>query len=154
MTVRSRLVWFFPLLLVSLALDQLTKFWARGALVEGVSKDVLGAFWKWRLSFNTGVAFSMFSDLGAGRIILPVIAAVVFGVVAWMALKSETTRRSRLAGVQRRRRRAGRGRDRHAAVALATAGARRGLTPRAPAGILAFVLNRSVLPRRWWWPLS
>jgi signal peptidase II len=89
MTVQKRLAWFFPIVLVTLALDQLTKAWARVALVEGVSKDVIGSFWHWRLSFNTGVAFSMFAHVGAGRIILPIIAAVVFGVVAWMAAKSE-----------------------------------------------------------------
>jgi signal peptidase II len=96
MTVQKRLAWFFPVLVVTLALDQLTKAWARGALVEGISKDVIGSFWHWRLSFNTGVAFSLFSNLGAGRVILPIIAAVVFAGVVWMAAKSEPTTRAQV----------------------------------------------------------
>ena len=96
MTVKKRLAWFFPVLVLSLVLDQLTKAWARGALVEGVSKDVIGAFWHWHLSFNTGVAFSMFANLGAGRIVLPIIAAVVFAGVVWMAAKSEPTTRAQV----------------------------------------------------------
>ena len=99
MTVRKRLIVFFPLLVVTLVLDQLTKAWARGALVEGVSKDIIGSFWHWHLSFNTGVAFSMFSNLGAGRVILPIIAAVVFSVVVWMALRASEITRAHVAAL-------------------------------------------------------
>ncbi len=99
MTVRHRLAWFFPILLVTLVLDQITKAWARGALVEGVSRHVFGAFWHWRLSFNKGVAFSMLSDLGAARVVLPIIAALVFGTVVWMASRSDQTSRPQVAAL-------------------------------------------------------
>jgi signal peptidase II len=96
MTVRKRLAWFLPVLLISLFLDQLTKAWARGALVEGVPRAVIGSFWHWRLSFNTGVAFSMFAGASAGRILLPIIAVAVVATVTWMAARNPQITRAQL----------------------------------------------------------
>src|SRR5262245_9326472 len=87
--VRRRLFLFVPVLVLTLALDQLTKAWARGALVEGLSQAVIGSFWHWRLSFNTGMAFSLGADSTAAKILLPLIAIVATGAVTWMAVRAE-----------------------------------------------------------------
>jgi signal peptidase II len=97
--VRKRLALYLPVLLVALALDQLTKAWARGALVEGQPEAVLGTFWHWRLSFNTGMAFSLLDDSSAARVLLPVIAIVTCAVITWMAARSEHARRPELVGL-------------------------------------------------------
>jgi signal peptidase II len=66
---------------VSIALDQGTKSWALAALGDGDPIHVLGSL-QLRLSFNTGVAFSL--GQGSGLIIVP-LALVVVGVVVYVA---------------------------------------------------------------------
>jgi signal peptidase II len=91
--VRKRLLVFVPVLLVSLALDQLTKAWAREALEPGATHAVIGSFWHWRLSFNTGMAFSLGHNSGLARVLLPVVAVIATGAVTWMALRTPEGRR-------------------------------------------------------------
>ena len=63
-----RRLWIFSLAAVlTLAADQLTKLWARGALVYGRPVPFLGSFWDWELSFNTGSAFGLFQSVNGAR---------------------------------------------------------------------------------------
>jgi signal peptidase II len=66
---------------VSIALDQGTKSWALAALGDGDPIHVLGSL-QLRLSFNTGVAFSL--GQGSGLVIVP-LALVVVAVVVYVA---------------------------------------------------------------------
>jgi signal peptidase II len=67
---------------LSIVLDQLTKWWARHELVHaGASSTVIHGYWDWRLSYNTGSAFGMFAGQNGSRIFLSVI-----GVAATIAI--------------------------------------------------------------------
>lgn len=59
---------------VVVLVDQLTKWWALNALADGPIVVVDG-FFQFRLTFNSGASFSMFTQAG------PVIAIVAFGVI-------------------------------------------------------------------------
>jgi signal peptidase II len=65
------------IVLAVLALDQLTKDWALGALDDGRTIDLVGSL-RFRLVFNPGGAFSLFGGGGWG----PVISALAITVVA------------------------------------------------------------------------
>lgn len=76
-----RFVRFIALSGVTILLDQVTKVLARRALEFGVPKPVIPGYWDWRLSYNYGSAFGLFSGMGAARIFLTVV-----GVVAVVAI--------------------------------------------------------------------
>jgi signal peptidase II len=80
-------VWiFFTVLTATLALDQVVKAWARGAMNEGGSLRGLpwpGVF-EFKLTYNEGVAFGFFQ--GAGRLLSPVAIAIAVGA-AWYSMK-------------------------------------------------------------------
>ena len=60
---------------VAVALDQLTKAWAEYALADGPIV-IIEDFFQFRLTYNTGAAFSMFSGGG------PILAVIAVGVIA------------------------------------------------------------------------
>jgi signal peptidase II len=60
--------------------DQLTKWWASVALDDGPI-GVIDGFFRFRLTFNTGASFSLFS--GGGQV-LAVIAFGVVGLIVYM----------------------------------------------------------------------
>lgn len=66
---------------VVLVLDQLTKSWAVSALDDG---NIIDLFWtlRFRLTFNTGMSFSLGS--GSGALIAP-MSLVVVGGLLWMS---------------------------------------------------------------------
>lgn len=88
--------------MISLVADQATKLWARETLpvhpvgcevpadiVEhkciGVAVPVVDGYWDWRLSFNPGSAFGLFSSRGGARVFLTVVGiAAVFGMLYMM----------------------------------------------------------------------
>jgi len=73
--------------IVVVLLDQLTKWWATTALADGPIV-VIDGFFQFRLTFNTGAAFSMFSGGG------PILAVIAIGVVAVILfVLSDTSRR-------------------------------------------------------------
>jgi signal peptidase II len=59
---------------VVLVLDQLSKAWAESALADGPIVVIEG-FLQFRLTYNTGAAFSMFSKGG------PILAVIAVGVI-------------------------------------------------------------------------
>lgn len=73
---------------ISILLDQVTKFWARSALKDGPIVVVEG-YWDFVLAYNTGAAFSMFENLGSGRVVLSIIALVAIGAIVSMVHKAE-----------------------------------------------------------------
>ena len=60
--------------IVVAAIDQLSKTWAVNALVDGPIVVIPGAL-QFRLTFNTGASFSIFSNQG------PILAVVAIGVI-------------------------------------------------------------------------
>jgi signal peptidase II len=66
---------------LTLLSDQLSKYWARGALELGRPTKFLGVFWDWELSYNPGSAFGLFNTMGSAKIFLSVV-----GVVACVAI--------------------------------------------------------------------
>jgi signal peptidase II len=72
---------FLIISLITLFLDQLTKWYARDQLRLGYAKQVIKGYWDWRLSYNTGSAFGMFHDAAYARIFLSLV-----GVVACVAI--------------------------------------------------------------------
>ncbi|ACY16986.1 signal peptidase II [Haliangium ochraceum] len=85
---------FLIVSLVSLVADQITKIWARSALptvtgpngrLYGVAQPVVENFFDWRLSFNTGSAFSLFSG---ERVFLTVVGLLAVGIVFYMVYRA------------------------------------------------------------------
>jgi signal peptidase II len=69
--------------------DQVTKAWARAALSYGQAKPVIDGYWEWELSFNTGVAFGLFSSVSGARIFLSVIGFIACGIILYILRKSD-----------------------------------------------------------------
>lgn len=66
----------------ALALDQVTKAWALAALWPPHVPHPVTPFLNWRLGFNTGVTFGMFS--GGEAASAWILSGVAAGVVAWL----------------------------------------------------------------------
>lgn len=90
---------------LSLVADQATKVWARHALpvhpescqipadivdhkCVGVAVPVIDGYWDWRLSFNPGSAFGLFSSQGGARVFLTIVGLAAVAGMLWMMHKS------------------------------------------------------------------
>ena len=84
---RSRAAWVVSALAVIVALDQLTKAWAVSALADG-PKHVIGDFFVFEVSRNSGSAFSRFQGY------TPVLAvlAIVIALFVARAVRQATDR--------------------------------------------------------------
>jgi signal peptidase II len=74
---------------LTLVIDQLTKWWARDALTFGKPMAVIKDYWEWRLSFNTGSAFSMFQGTAGARWFLSLIGVAATVAILWMLRKAK-----------------------------------------------------------------
>ena len=75
-------------LLLAVAADQITKWWARSALADGRSIALVGRFLRLELVRNPGAAFSV----GSGRTwMFTVLAVVILGAMAWLYRRSADT---------------------------------------------------------------
>jgi len=79
--------------IITIVLDQLTKWWARDALVYGKAVKFLGSVWDWRLSYNTGSAFGMFSDTSGSRIFLSIVGVAATGAILLILRKTRDDQR-------------------------------------------------------------
>jgi len=95
----SRWKLFIFITLLSLVLDQASKYWARNSLPKegpdcseipakieqhkcfGKPVPVIDGYWDWRLSMNPGSAFGLFNTLPGGRALLTLV-----GVIAVLAI--------------------------------------------------------------------
>jgi signal peptidase II len=79
---------FLVVAAVTFIADQLTKLWARGLPTDprgyGIAQPVIENFFDWRISYNTGSAFSLFSGIGGARVFLTIIGFVAIGAIVWM----------------------------------------------------------------------
>src|SRR5260370_19361785 len=78
----------------ALAFDQLTKVWARHALLPIYPrvKTVIARYWEFRYSENPGAAFGLLRDAPAARFIF-VVVALAIAVGAFFYLKRAQLRR-------------------------------------------------------------
>ncbi|MSR01863.1 MAG: signal peptidase II [Gemmatimonadetes bacterium] len=85
---------FWPLALVWVVADYATKRWAESTLTPYGPVNVLGEWFRWRLAYNPGAAFSL--SLGPySRWIFMVIAAVAVVGIAWKARDADWNDRLR-----------------------------------------------------------
>lgn len=83
--------WRLLLIIGSLSIiaDQVTKIWARGAIAPGKAITVIEGYWDFVIAYNTGSAFSMFENLGHGRLLLSLVAIIAIGAILSMVHKAE-----------------------------------------------------------------
>jgi len=99
--MKRRWLMFVVVGLVTLALDQGSKAWARtlpvpagchvpGDLIAfkcgGIPQPVVDGYWDWELAFNPGAAFSSFIGGDVARVLLMIIAmgaVIAIAVAAW-----------------------------------------------------------------------
>jgi signal peptidase II len=78
--------------LLVVAADQLTKLWARAALVDaagrGIRVSVVENFFDLVLAHNTGAAFSLLAGNSGGRVLLTLLGLVAIGAITWMAART------------------------------------------------------------------
>ncbi len=78
---------------ISIISDQITKYWARGALVNADGRPtpivIIEGYWDFVLAYNFGSAFSMFENLSYGRFWLSVVAALAIAAIVRMVHKAE-----------------------------------------------------------------
>jgi len=83
---------------IVIALDQLTKHIALGALQPYASREVIPGFLNWTLAFNTGAAFSFLRDAGGWQRWL--FSALAIGVsvvlIVWLTRLARTEWRTAL----------------------------------------------------------
>jgi len=93
-----RALLFLAIFFATVAVDQGSKVWARGALPEGQPQAVIDGYWDWELAYNPGIAFSTWT--GATPVILSLIAAVALvgiGITAARSRPEERMKRVALA---------------------------------------------------------
>lgn len=84
---------------VAVALDQLSKLWARHALEVGRSVPVVDGYWDWRLSYNPGASFNLFDSATGARVFLSIMAVGAIAVVTWMVSRAKDDQRRTVAGL-------------------------------------------------------
>jgi signal peptidase II len=91
-SVPRRWKWFAAIGVVTLVADQVTKYWARNDLPTdrrgyGIPVSIIENFWDWRLSYNTGSAFGLFSSVDGARVFLTIVGFIALGAILWMVHK-------------------------------------------------------------------
>ena len=71
----------FVAFIIAVGLDMLTKFWVVQTLTAHRPVSLFGDFFRWTLGFNTGVAFSMFTN--SGTLLLVVTGLIIVGLAIW-----------------------------------------------------------------------
>jgi len=99
MSLRARAVVFFTILVVTVALDQGSKAWAR--TLPAHPQPVIAGYWDWELAYNRGAAFSSFEGIAGEtgtQIVLSLIAlGALIGVGVAASRTTEAQRLKRLA---------------------------------------------------------
>ena len=102
--IPRRWKWFTAFALVTLVLDHVTKYWARHDLPttpqgHGIAVPVIENFFDWRLSYNTGSAFGLFSSVTGARIFLTIVGLVAMVAIGWMVVKARDDQRRLMLGL-------------------------------------------------------
>jgi signal peptidase II len=97
---RRATIVFATVLAITLAFDQGSKAWARGALVVHEPEAVIDGVWDWELAYNPGAAFSVLTGGAGMQVLLALFAAVALigiGIVASRTAPEERIKRLGLA---------------------------------------------------------
>lgn len=87
MKIKNKNIWSVFMIIVILAIDQVTKYFAKSYLYPDKAKDFIKGFIEFRYAENTGVAFSM---LSGGRIFFIILTTVVvIACLIYMYLKCQ-----------------------------------------------------------------
>lgn len=87
MKFKNKNIWSVFMIIVILAIDQVTKYFAKSYLYPDKAKDFIKGFIEFRYAENTGVAFSM---LSGGRIFFIILTTVVvIACLIYMYLKCQ-----------------------------------------------------------------
>ena len=89
---RNRLIIVALVFVLALTLDLVTKAWAWNNLKGNPPIEVIEHVFYLRFGFNTGAAFSLFSDESWGRVFFVTVTFFALGYMGWLALKMPTTR--------------------------------------------------------------
>ncbi len=76
---------------LSFLADQITKYWARAALLDGDKRTpitVIQNYFDFELSYNPGSAFGMFGSTSGARVFLTVVGIIAIGMILWMLYKA------------------------------------------------------------------
>ena len=97
----SRRAWivFVTVLVVTLAFDQGSKAWARGALEVHQPQAVIHGVWDWELAYNPGAAFSTLTGGKGMQVLLAVFAAVALIGIGIVASKTRPEERMKRLGL-------------------------------------------------------
>ncbi len=87
---------FWPIFVIWLLLDIVTKRWALATLVPGLPSEVLGEYFRWTLTFNRGAAMGM--HLGDwSRVVFTAVGVAMLGVLAYLYRRTQPADRLRSA---------------------------------------------------------
>lgn len=94
-----RAVLFLAIFACTTGFDQASKQWAQGTLQVGTPKPFIDGYWDWELARNTGVAFSTFTDIGGGQIVLSLLAVAALIALGVMAMRTRPEDKLKLASL-------------------------------------------------------
>lgn len=80
--LKNKNIWSAVMIILIVAFDQLTKYFAKSALYPDKAKDFIKGVVEFRYAENTGVAFSMFS--GGRWFFILLTAIVAIGILVYM----------------------------------------------------------------------
>ena len=87
MKVKNKNIWCVVMIIVIVAIDRITKYFAKAALYPDGAKDFIKGFIEFRYAENTGMAFSMFS--GARWFFVALTAVVAVAMLVFMFKKCQ-----------------------------------------------------------------
>lgn len=87
MKLKNKNIWSVFMIIVIIAIDQVTKYFAKSYLYPDKAKDFIKGFIEFRYAENTGMAFSMFS--GARWLFVAITAVVVIACIVYMFKKAQ-----------------------------------------------------------------
>ncbi|MDM8532746.1 signal peptidase II [Anaerolineales bacterium HSG25] len=79
--INKQLIQLLIITLLTIFVDLLSKLWAEATLTLYDPVQIIGEFFRLTLSYNTGIAFSFFSN--AGLLPLIVTGFVIIGLIVW-----------------------------------------------------------------------
>ncbi|MGN1201651.1 MAG: signal peptidase II [Eubacterium sp.] len=88
MKFKNKNIWSVVMIILIIAFDQITKYFAKSALYPDKAVDFINDFVEFRYAENTGVAFSMFS--GGRWIFIILTLALTIGIIAYMYIKAQS----------------------------------------------------------------
>ena len=95
-----RAVLFLAIFFCTTGFDQTSKQWAETTLpASGAPQPFIDGYWDWQLAKNTGVAFSTFTGVEGGQIILSILAAAALVAIGVIAMRTRPNERMKLAGL-------------------------------------------------------